>query len=121
MRSASWGGRRCVQSAERSGGWIRWDKEAINNVIGVPWRIVDGKWTVDRPTIQIDPLPPPVPFAGARVQRESITRTDFETFGTTAGRVAMRSDLEREHKLTQSPAAPGLRNVSKQLQKVQSV
>ena len=27
-----------------------WDKEAINNVIGVLWRIVaDGKWTVDRP------------------------------------------------------------------------
>ena len=25
----------------------RWDKEAINNVIGVPWRFVDGKWTVD--------------------------------------------------------------------------
>ena len=22
-----------------------WDKGAINNVIGVPWRIVDGKWT----------------------------------------------------------------------------
>ena len=24
----------------------RWDKEAINNVIGVPWRIADGKWIV---------------------------------------------------------------------------
>ena len=22
----------------------RWDKEAINNVIGVSWRIADGKW-----------------------------------------------------------------------------
>ena len=32
----------------------RWDKEAINNVIGVPSRLADGKWTVDRPTIQID-------------------------------------------------------------------
>ena len=37
----------------------RWDKEAVNNVIGVPWRIVDGKWTVDRPVTQIDSLPPP--------------------------------------------------------------
>ena len=44
----------------------KWDKEAINNVIGAPWRIVDGKWTVDRTVTQIDPLPPPpVPFEGA--------------------------------------------------------
>ena len=27
----------------------RWDIEAINKVIGVPWRTVDGQWTVDRP------------------------------------------------------------------------
>ena len=48
--------------------------------------MVDGKWTVDRPMIQIDPLPPPpVPFEGARVQRERITRADIEAFGTTAG------------------------------------
>ena len=33
---------------------------------------------------QIDPLPPPlVPCEGARVQREGITRTDIETFGST--------------------------------------
>ena len=64
----------------------RWDKEAINNVVGVPWRIADGKWTVDRPATQIDFLPPPpVPFAGARVQRERITRTVIEAFRTTAG------------------------------------
>ena len=36
-------------------------------------------------------------------------------------RVAMRSDLDSEHKLTQTPAEPGLRIVSKQPQKVQSV
>ena len=64
----------------------RWDKEAINNVIGVLWRSVDGKWIVDRPATQIDPLPPPpVPFEGARVPRERITKTDIEAFGTTAG------------------------------------
>ena len=33
----------------------RWDKEAIINVIGVPWRDADGMWTVDRPVTQIDP------------------------------------------------------------------
>ena len=59
----------------------RWDEEAINNVIGDPWRIVDGKWTLDRPVTQIDPLPPPpVPFEGARVLRERITRADVEGF-----------------------------------------
>ena len=44
-----------------------------------------AKWTVDRPVTQIDLLPPPpAPFEGARVQRERITRTDIEAFGTTA-------------------------------------
>ena len=64
----------------------RWNKEAINNVNGVPWRIVDGKWTVERPTIQIDQVPPPpVPFQKAQMPRERITRADIEAFGTTAG------------------------------------
>ena len=31
-----------------------WDKAAIGNLIVVPWRIADGKWTVDRPATQID-------------------------------------------------------------------
>ena len=76
---------------------------------------MDGKWTVDRPTIQIDPLPPPpVPFEGRRVQRERITRADVEAFGTTAGCPGCNaSDLESELKPTLTPAASGLRNVSK--------
>ena len=55
----------------------KWDKEAINNVIGVPWRSVDGKWTVNRPMTQIDPLPPPpVPFWGLECRgRESPGQT----------------------------------------------
>ena len=81
-------GRRCIQSA-------RGQEDRTSRQVGQrsnqqcdrsPWRIADGKWTVDRPTTQNDPLPPPpVPFEGARVQRERITRTDIEAFGTTAG------------------------------------
>ena len=64
----------------------RWDREAINNVIGVPWRMPDGRWTVDRPEIQVDPIPmPPVPFDGARVPRERITKQDIDEFGATIG------------------------------------
>ena len=83
----------------------RWDKEAINKVIGVPWRNVGGKWTVDRPVTQIDPLPPPaVPFEGARVRTERFTRTDLEAFGTLQdARVVMRPDQESEHKPTLTP------------------
>ena len=101
----------------------RWDNEAINNVIGVPSRIAGGKWIVDRPATQIDPLPPPSePFEGARVQRERITRTDIEAFGTTSGCPGCNGiRLESEHKLTPTPAVSRLRSVSKQLQKVQSV
>ena len=50
---------------EKSEGWnlrIGGDKEAINNVIGVPWRMTDGTWTVDRPEVRVDPIPIP-PFA----------------------------------------------------------
>ena len=76
-----------VREVRRTEFQDRWGKEAISNVIGVPWRLADGKWTVDRPVTQIDPKPPPppVPFEGARVQRERITRTDIEAFGTIAG------------------------------------
>ena len=81
-------GSRCVQSARSQEDRTAnsWDKVAINSVFGVPWRHADGKWTVDRPATQIDPLPPQsVPSEGARLQRERITRTDIDTFSTTAG------------------------------------
>ena len=64
----------------------RWDAEAINNVIGVPWRMTDGRWTVDRPEAQVDPIPiPPLPFEGALVQRERIAKQDINEFGATIG------------------------------------
>ena len=64
----------------------RWDAEAINNMIGVPWRMTDGRWTVDRPEAQVDPIPiPPLPFERARVQRARITKQDINEFGATIG------------------------------------
>ena len=39
------------------------DEKATNSVIGVPWRMTDGKWTIDRPEVRVDPIPiPPLPF-----------------------------------------------------------
>ena len=65
---------------------IRWDKEAVNNIIGVRWRMKDGRWTVDGPTIRVDPIPiPPVPFEGARIQRQRIIMQDTDEFGATVG------------------------------------
>ena len=43
----------------------RWHKEAVNNLIAVLWRMIDGR------------------FEGARMQRESITKQDIEKFGAT--------------------------------------
>ena len=64
----------------------RWDTEAINSVIGVPWRMTDGKWTVDRPEVRVDPIPVPLlPFDGARIQRETITKQGINEFGATIG------------------------------------
>ena len=65
--------RRCIQTVQgqETEQQDRWDKESISKLIGAT---------------QVDPLPPPpVPFEGARVQREGITRTDIEAFGTSAG------------------------------------
>ena len=58
----------------------------IHSVIGVPWRMTDGRWTVDRPEVRVDPIPiPPLPFEGARVERERITKQDIDEFGATIG------------------------------------
>ena len=44
-------------------------------VIGVPWRLGDGRQTVDRFDVRVDPVPlPPMPLEGAKVQRERITQ-----------------------------------------------
>ena len=92
----------------------RWDKEATNNVIGVPWRIADGHCIVDRPATQIDPC---------RLRelecrgRESTGLTAKPSEPLQDAWVAVRSDLESEPKLTQTWAASESRNVSKHLQK----
>ena len=54
----------------------RGDKEAINSVIGVLWRLTDGRC----------PIPiPPLPLAGARIQRERITKQDIDELGASVG------------------------------------
>ena len=101
----------------------RWDKEAINNVIGVPWRLAGGE--VDCGTGPRHKLAP-CHHHQCRLRelghrgRESPGQTSEPSEPLQDAWVAMRSDLESEHKLTQTLAASGLRNVSKQLQKVQS-
>ena len=78
----------------------RWDTEAINSVIGVPWRMTDGKWTVDRPEVRVDPIPiPPLPFEGARIQRERITKQDIDEFGATIGLPRLQCN-QRQQKST---------------------
>ena len=63
----------------------RWDKEAINNVIGVLWRMTDGRWTANRQEIR-DAIPIPAistnsgPLLGVTVQSR-----------TTGGRTHVRS------------------------------
>ena len=95
-----------------------WDKEAINNVIGVPWKIVVGKWTLGSRRHKLTPCHHHQCRLRLLKCRGRITRTDVEAFGTIAGCpgcTAIRSGKRF------SPAEPGLMNVSKQLQKVQSV
>ena len=75
-----------AREIRRLGPQDRWDTEAIISVIGVPWRMTDGKWTVDRSAVRVDPIPiPPLPFEGVRIQRERITKQDINEFGATIG------------------------------------
>ena len=63
----------------------RWDTEAANSVIGVPWRMTEGRWG-GQTEVRADPIPiPPLPFEGARIQRERITKQDINEFGATIG------------------------------------
>ena len=62
------------------------DSKTIKSVTGVLWRKTDGRWTVDRPEIRVDPIPiSPLPFEGARIHRERITKQDIDEFGATDG------------------------------------
>ena len=64
----------------------RWNKEATNNVIGVLWRMTDGRWKVDRPEIRVGPVPIlPLPFRERRILSERITKQDIDEFGATVG------------------------------------
>ena len=60
------------------------DKEAISSVIGVPWRLTDGRWTVNMPEVLVDPIPiSHLSLAGARIQRERITKQAIDELGAT--------------------------------------
>ena len=48
-----------VREIQRLEHQDRWDKEAIGSVIGVPLRMTDGRWTVDRPEVRVDPCSNP--------------------------------------------------------------
>ena len=49
----------------------------------MPWRLVDGRWTADRPEVRVDAIPfPPLLFAGARTHKAR----DVDEFGATVGR-----------------------------------
>ena len=64
----------------------RWDREAVKHVVGVPWRMTDSRWTVDRPENRVNSIPiPPKPCEGARTQRERIIKQDIDEFGATVG------------------------------------
>ena len=52
----------------------------------------NGLWTDERHNMTFLPPTPPVPFEGARVQRERITRTDMEAFSTIAGCTGLQCD-----------------------------
>ena len=96
----------------------RWDKDAINNVIGVLWRMTDGKWTVDRLEAREDPIPIlPLPFEGASVQRERITKQDIERSSEPLSdvKVATRSKTTRGHRHNQIVARNELKDAFESL------
>ena len=95
----------------------RWDTEAVNSVIGVPWRMTDGRWTVDRPEVRVDPIPIlPLPFEKARIQRKRITKQDIDEFGSHDWMPRLQCNQgQQEHKHTQIDAGSESKNASELL------
>ena len=84
----------------------------IEAVTCVPWRLAVKRWTVDRLEARVNPVPPPqMPFEGARVQRERITKQD----------VGMSWRMGRDRKGILIDVAADLKPASKQHHKEQSV
>ena len=95
----------------------RWHTEAINCVIGVPWRMTDGKWTVDRPEVRVDPIPiPPLPLREHEsTGRESLSKTLMSSEPRLDAQVAMQSKTTEEHSHTQFAAECEPKNASELL------
>ena len=95
----------------------RWDTEAMNRVIAVPWRMTDGRRTVDRPEVRVDPIPiHPLPFAGARIERkESPRETSTSSEPRLDVQAAMQSRTMKQHRHTQRVAGSESKNVSEPL------
>ena len=75
----------------------RRDNETNSSVIGVVWRLTDGKWTVGRPEVRVDSISiPPLPFAGARVQKKRITKQGTDEFGASVGVSRLQRDQGQE-------------------------
>ena len=70
------------------------------------WSTVENdRWKVDsdRPEVRVDPIPiPPLPFEGARVQRERITKQDIDEYGATIGCPSCNAIKDNKRAQTQS-------------------
>ena len=75
----------------------RWRKESST----APWRLSDGKWTVDRPKVRADPIStPPLPFTGAGIQRDRIAKQGIEEYTAQgAERFDRRSEVIMRRRL----------------------
>ena len=94
----------------------RWDTEAMNRVIEVPWKMTDGRCAVDRPEVRVDP------FRSIRcLSREHELRgkeSPRETSTSSEPRLDVQAALQSrtiEHRHTQSVAGSESKNVSEPL------
>ena len=72
----------------------RWDKDAVKNVIGVPWRMTDGRWTVD-------PIPiPQLPFGGSR----PVATQSKKTTGRKPIQIIAQYELKKSLRITSQGA-----------------
>ena len=82
----------------------------INIVIRVFWSLTDGRWTVDRPEVRVDPIPiPPLPVADGKESQSKTSVTSEPLWGFQVAAIKGQKRAQAHSDLCRVRTEEGLR------------